>query len=307
MVKTGEELFEIKRNFYNLQLDRVNNFIDKYTSKITSLDPESHSYARVQQEIKTYEAKREELKGNLEFARIPNEKDSSNRIDIMKEFPKQIKDSIPDGCPIVFHGNDNIGKVREILKSGGLLTPEQRGVNYTSFATQIDVTSKNDIRVSCEYAEPGVDSCLPYGAIFAFMPEKVEEEKVLKSKGSEVEQGVNGVNFREEPDRLISIITTLENISTIKQWCGEYGIPSNKVHTHEAFLEEVNDLINGKTEPSKVENLDKGFLKDQQKELFPDEYSNKEISIDNNIDEPQQENEEEEEEGFGLKFNADHN
>ena len=78
----------------------------------------------------------------------------------------------------------------------------------TSFANQIDVTYKSNIRVSCEFADSNNEN-LPYGAIFAFEPLENEREEVINTgDSSEVYGGVNGVNFREEPERLVGIITT---------------------------------------------------------------------------------------------------
>lgn len=79
----------------------------------------------------------------------------------------------------------------------------------TSFASVIDATYKNNIRVSCEFAdckERG-ERFLPYGAIFAFRLREDEVEKVVNTGvGSEVGNGgVDGVSFRENPERLFGI------------------------------------------------------------------------------------------------------
>lgn len=175
----------------------------------------------------------------VEFMRIPeSDEDSKYRLRIIKEFSDQVRDSVPSELPLVFHGTNNIGTVREIIKSNGLLTPEQKGESTTSFAVQIDVTSRSNVRVSCEFAEPGVEKFMPYGAIFAFLPKPEEVEKVNDTgESSEVFNGVDGVNFNQEPDRLCAIITTPENITRVQEWCEEYGLDGNKVLTHDGFLE----------------------------------------------------------------------
>jgi hypothetical protein len=176
-------------------------------------------------------------KNILSCMRPNNEKDIETRQKILNTFPLEVKEIIPDSVPLVFHGNKNIETVKQIIKSGGLFTPNQRGTDYKSFATQIDVTYKNDIHVSCEFAESGINSFMPYGAIFVFLPKKEEYDKVLKTgDSSEVYGGVEEINFIEEPERLFSIITTIENLSTLKNICEEKGIDSSKVLTHEQFL-----------------------------------------------------------------------
>lgn len=178
-----------------------------------------------------------ERKTYIDFMRANSDEDLEERNIISHMFPQMIKTVIPDNIPLVFHGNRNIGVVLEIIKSGGLFTPEQRGVSEKSFAVLIDVTYKSNIMVSCEFAEPGMNSFMPYGAIFAFLPLENEIENVLNTgENSQVIGGVEGVNFREEPDRLIGIITTVENKERIRSCCLESGWPVDKVFTYQEFV-----------------------------------------------------------------------
>ena len=89
---------------------------------------------------------------------------------------------------IVFHGVNNIETVKTIIESGGLKTPEERGADFTSFATQIDVTAKKNIQTTCNFADAGVRSFLPYGGLFVFYPKEYEKDKkVEKVEPSEFE------------------------------------------------------------------------------------------------------------------------
>ncbi len=174
--------------------------------------------------------------------------DTNERVDMYKNATREVDEAIPDGIPIVFHGNNNIGLVETIMKTGGLFTPDERGVGYRSLATQIDVTGKKYIGTSLEFAEPGIESYMPYGAIFAFMPSIDEYDKVLKTgTGSEVPGGVKGVNFREEPDRLVGVITTNENLDRLRTLANTTGIDPSKVVTKEGFLELCKEKYNSKT------------------------------------------------------------
>lgn len=173
----------------------------------------------------------------LKYMRASTIEDYEERIRFLSEFSDLVKKSIPDDIPYVFHGTSNIGIVYEIIKSGGLFPPDEREVGYSSFATQIDVTQKNYIQTSCEFAEPGLDRCfVPYGAIFVFMPRDDEIEKVLHTKGSEVPDGVAGVNFRKHPEKLIAIISTTENKERLISWCNENAWESSKVFTQDEFI-----------------------------------------------------------------------
>lgn len=196
------------------------------------------------------------LKNVLKCMRLNNEKVLIDRQNIICEYANKVKESIPDNIPIVFHGNNNIETVKQIIESGGLFTPDDRGIDYKSFATQIDVTYKNDIQVSLDFADSGMNSFMPYGAIFAFYPKENEIEKVLNTgNSSEVEGGVASINFITEPERLFAIITTDESIDTLKKLCKEKGIDPLKVLKHEEFLELCKNRFNN------LGNIENNILK----------------------------------------------
>lgn len=230
--------FENLLNSFVSYCERDIKKIDDYKEKLEQAKLEED-----EDDVEKYQRKLNEMlvllrfhESHVKYMRPEIIEDSKERLNIFSEFPKMVKNLIPDNIPIVFHGTNNIGIVLEIIKSGGLLTPEERNVGYRSQATQIDVTYKNNIRVSCEFAEPGIDKFMPYGAIFVFTPLETEVEKVIKTVGSEVFGGVAGVNFKENPSRLIGIITTTESKPIIQQCCIENGWDYEKVFTHNEFI-----------------------------------------------------------------------
>lgn len=186
------------------------------------------------------------FKSQADFVRPIIKEDYECRYDLLTgDYRFTINDIIPDDVPLVFHGSRHLGVVLEILKSGGLFTPEQRNIDYISFATQIDVTYKSNIRTSLEFAEPGLASCLPYGAIFVFYPEEDEYNMVLKTgESSEVFGGVNGVNFLEHPERLFAVITTDENINRLKRCALEVGHDADKIVNHDDFIKLCRNKFN---------------------------------------------------------------
>lgn len=217
-----EKLKKYKEELEKVKLTGNTVFIEIYETRINNL---------ISVRLKDDETR-------IEFIRENNELDLEERNQIRKTFSNKVKQIIPDGTPIVFHGNRNIGMVREIIKTGGLFTPDQRGINQQSCATKVDVTYKNNIQTSCEFAEPGIDSFMPYGAIFVFTPLESEYEKVINTgENSEVAGGIDGVNFREKPERLIAIITTDESKDNISSWCNQYGWDASKVYNHYEFIE----------------------------------------------------------------------
>lgn len=216
--------------------DKIASRLAGYEEKLSKTEPGTREYDAYSQIVRDTARSLRVADEIIEFMRPDNENDVINRADIQKNYPTAIKKTIPADTPVVFHGTQSIGTVREILRTGGLLTPEQRGVSMTSFANAIDVTYKDNISVSCQFADGG--TYMPYGAIFAFVPEEGEVEKVVSTGDStEVAGGVNGVNFRDEPKRLVGIISTDENIDKIKEWCEKYGVDASKVRTHKEFVD----------------------------------------------------------------------
>ncbi len=187
--------------------------------------------------VKEIEKRIDSLQKQLNYIRDDNYKDLAEREEARKSFSKQVSEVIPDGVPMVFHGNNDISAIHDIIASGGLKTPEEQGIDFKSFATQIDVANKFDIHVPVEFAEPmsSAESCRPYGAIFAFYPKEEEMYKGLNNYGSEVPGGVQSIDFKEE--RFIGIITTEENKERIQRWLKECKMDSSRVFTHSEFIQ----------------------------------------------------------------------
>lgn len=241
-----DEKVENKKARVYESIQKREKSLERLFLNLQQVDEDSLDYVRISQWIIDNQAALQELYGIVEFLRPNDENDIELRKAIGQHFPQAIKETFPDGFPIVFHGTKYLATVREILRTGGLLTPEQRGISIRSTAPAIDVTYKNNIKTSCDFADASVNTYLPYGAIFAFMPQEDEIENVINTgaASSAVSSGVNGVSFRDEPHRLFGIITTPENIERVQDWCVEYGIDPCKVYTHAMFLENYKTKFN---------------------------------------------------------------
>lgn len=191
-------------------------------------------YAKI---IKKTTDKITSLQNQLKYIREDTPQDTQERLNVRCTFSKNVKEVIPDGVPIVFHGRGNISTIYEIIKSGGLKTPEDRNADFRSTAEQIDVGNKYNIDVPVEFAEPGHLTCRPYGAIFAFYPKEEEKKQALIPCGSQLSNGVSSIDFKNEDSRFIGVITTKENKKRIQNWFKEFNIDSNKVFTHSEFIE----------------------------------------------------------------------
>lgn len=220
--------------------------------------------------IKKINKRINELESQLVYMREDMPEDLSERKEILQSFSKKIAETVPDGVPMVFHGNNDIATVYEILKSGGLKTPEERGEDFKSFATQIDVANKHDIHVPVEFAEPGIESARPYGAIFVFYPKKDEIDKGLGEFGSEVPGGVQSIDFKEEDNRFVGVITTKENKERIRKWLQEFEIDDKKIFTHSEFLEMCKDRFK-KREQTNGQELGKQVIRELSNIVLLDE------------------------------------
>lgn len=235
---TNNEIFEtIKNNLttnYNNQLRKLKELKEQLL--IAEQNQDNKKVAICTRRINSILESINNIKSILSCIRPNKESDLRERNEIINNFSTLVNESIPDDIPLVFHGNRNIEIVKQIIASGGLYTPEERNVGYKSFATQIDVTAKSNIKVSLEFADSSVNSFMPYGAIFVFYPKEHEYEKVLSTgDNSEVFGGVESINFNEE--RFVGIITTDENIETLKECMKENNFDPNKVFNHKQFIE----------------------------------------------------------------------
>lgn len=236
-------MLENKKMYVRKNLESQKNSLTKYKTMYDEAIKSNETrkaevYASRVEKIKR---RINELENQLSYMREDIPEDLEERKKIRQSFSNQVAEIIPDGIPMVFHGNNDIATIYEILKSGGLKTPEERGVDFKSFATQIDVANKHDIHVPVEFADPGIDSARPYGAIFAFYPKKDEIYKGLENFGSEVPGGVQSIDFKEDYDRFVGIITTEENKERIQKWLQEFGMDYKKIFTHLEFIEMCKD------------------------------------------------------------------
>lgn len=243
VVRETEASFEkiISRN--EGLVEKTRDGIAKLEEKMAAESDEWRA-ERYAQQIRDRQRTLRVQEGWVEFARVPTVEDVEYRMRMRRDFAEQVREAVPDDLHPVFHGSNNLGIVHQIIQTRGLKTPDQRGESMTSFANQVDVTTKADIQTSCDFAEFN-SYWMPYGAIFAFLPKPEEEAAVREDEmagSSEVFGGVDGVDFKEQPERLLGIITTPENISKLQGWCDEAGLDASKVLTHGDFIKSMQRL-----------------------------------------------------------------
>ncbi len=96
------------------------------------------------------------------------------------------------------------------------------------------VTLKENVQESVLFANSDGNVCEPYGALFVFEAKENEYPCIKQSGGMGM---TNSIHFKEEPERLFSIITTNENVERLRKVALECGIDENKIMNHKDFIE----------------------------------------------------------------------
>ncbi|HBY21571.1 MAG: hypothetical protein A2Y24_04580 [Clostridiales bacterium GWE2_32_10] len=174
----------------------------------------------------------------LEFLRPESEEDKTYRLRQYDEFSSKIKEVIPDDLPLRFHGT-SIYNAKHILHEGELSSSvDRRGIS-TSYDVedQVSVTTKESIDITVSgYTDLIGDFCLPAGCIFVMLPKDEIDEKA----GESLLMG--NVNFKSEPDRLVAIITSNENIQNIHKWSLESNVDGSKIYDFDGFIHTFEKL-----------------------------------------------------------------
>lgn len=177
--------------------------------------------------------------GQKRFFRVGTDETELEKQEIRMNFCQQLRQILPKDCELCFHGCKEIYRVEEILKSGNISSTVDRFEYQTSMDTDdvVSVTTLASLDVTIGgYAGLDHSTASPAGAVFVLHPK--DEEEIASSKN----MVIGNVDFRENPERLVSIMTTSENQETVKNWCRENGFSDSVVCTFNEFLERANEF-----------------------------------------------------------------
>ena len=172
----------------------------------------------------------------MEFIRPSSKEDIEYRQKQYDEYDKKIKEIVPDDLHLCFHGCP-IFAAKHIIEDGELSSSVDRLGRATSYDVedQVSVTTKNTIETTLRgYAGLNGNFELPAGCIFAILPKNEEE-----IKSSESSMLIGNVPFKDNPERLYSIITTPENIEKVSEWAKNANIDLSKIHDYDSFIKEM--------------------------------------------------------------------
>ncbi len=219
-------------------LRRVENAKEKY-KKIEMDDTIDRKELRLEIARKTIQSREyalEKIDGQLKFLRPSSQEDIDYRLKQYDEFPKQVRAEVPDDLHLCFHGCP-IYAAKHIIEDGEISSSVDRIGSETSYdvSDQVSVTTKNTIETTVQGYAGLIENCnLPAGCIFVILP---KDENEIKT--SETSMIIGNVSFKENPERLHSIITTPENIEKVSEWAKKANIDLSKIHDFEDFIKEI--------------------------------------------------------------------
>lgn len=219
-------------------LQRVKKAKEKY-EKIESDDTIDKKELRLEIAQKTIQSRiyaLEQINNQLEFLRPSSQEDMDYRLKQYSEFSKQVKSEVPDDLHLCFHGCP-IYAAMHIIEDGEISSSVDRIGSETSYdvSDQVSVTTKSTIETTVHgYTGLIGNYNLPAGCIFVILP---KDESEIKT--SEMSMLIGNVSFKENPERLYSIITTPENIERVTEWAEKTNIDLSKIHDFDGFIQEI--------------------------------------------------------------------
>lgn len=169
----------------------------------------------------------------VSFLREPIKEDIQYRYRQRREFPQKIA-TLSEDMMLCFHGTDLKG-AKHILSSGAISSGADRTGRATSFDPPglISVTNKDTVDTSVStYMNIDGNYCYPAGCLFVVTPADKVEYAALSSSG----WMIKNVDFKTQPDRLVSVVTTPENIDKVKNWAHLGGVDVSKVMDFDNFV-----------------------------------------------------------------------
>ena len=159
----------------------------------------------------------ETLKSTRKEIRLmrPNtKKDVAEREFAAVHFSGEVaKKDINDLFKLRFHST-TLSATEDILKSGGIISSVDRLNGYhstTNDSNEISVSNIKEIQYSMNFWTDisAYNRCMPSGCMFVLQPKTMAEVDMTRSRQME------NVYFHENPQQLIGIATTSENIPTV--------------------------------------------------------------------------------------------
>ncbi|MBQ7285122.1 MAG: hypothetical protein IJW72_02590, partial [Alphaproteobacteria bacterium] len=111
---------------------------------------------------------------------------------------------------------------------------------------KISATNKDTAETSIrQYMRLTDNFCYPAGCLFVVTAKNKEEYDNLPSGWM-----IDNIDFKENSDRLIAVITTPENIARVRNWAKEGGIKTSKIMDFDDFISQYQQQNKQKSTPA---------------------------------------------------------
>ena len=218
------------------QIQRQKIIAEKYQQMAAREDPNSSRFEAFQKDADNTLRMMNINERELSFIRPENPEDIKERRRIMSTYAETIAQTISDDHPVFFHGVKSLAYLESILSSGHL------GDVDGSSHGMVDVTGRNSIKTTLDEFVGIHESFikaypfLPASCMFVLEP-KDDQEKTKALIGGVA--SVTPVDFVQNPEQLVAIVSTTENQDYIKDLCQKYGVATDKVCTFDSFIERM--------------------------------------------------------------------
>ena len=179
-----------------------------------------------------------DIKNILNNLREPMIEDIEYRKNIMVNYAKNIEKYVPEDLHLCFHGCP-IYTAKEIIETKSLSSSVDRIGTETSYDTtnQVSVTTKETIITTLDgYSDiHSLNYTIPCGVVFVINPK--DESEIQSSKG----MIIANVDLNDK-NRLYAILSTLENMDKLKEWCNSSNLDSNLVKTFDQFINQFKNI-----------------------------------------------------------------
>lgn len=281
-LKEYEDYLKVKES-WKRDNEMFKGFLNKAEATLKETKIDDPAYKKACDEVNRWKYTLEESYLKEKFIRPNFPDDIAYRERLTDDFSTKIASIIGEDETIRFHGTP-IYFTKEILKSGAILSSSARFDGYdksTDLKDEISVsTAKNISRTLSFFTDLySFQQSLPSGCLFVLKAAHVDAGLTQYS-------AMKSFSFKEQPERLLGICTTPENIPVVKEWLKLYGYDENIVYSFEDFLKIAPNLKGEDKEKSGENNdnlssLDTNELLDE----LEDEVVNEESTtyVDTNI------------------------
>lgn len=165
--------------------------------------------------------------------RKPNKQDIEYRLNQRDQFPKKLANVLSHDDMLCFHGTTIFG-AKNILLSNTISSGADRFGRSTSFdgPGEISVTNKDTVETSVGiYMKLNDNYCYPAGCLFVIKAKDKDEYDKMPVKWT-----IKNVDFKENPERLVAVVTTPENIERVSAWAKDSEINTDKIMDFDTFI-----------------------------------------------------------------------